>query len=180
MTQTNPDIPRALTETVLLIGFMGSGKTSVGQSLAFRARVPFLDTDEMISRNEGRPITEIFAQQGEEAFREMETALLKKLLEDRTGIRVISVGGGMPVREENRKLMRSLGKVIYLKASPEVLEKRLEGDKSRPLLQGGDLHQKILSMMEKRREIYEDAADISIFTDHMTVRETAKRILKMF
>ncbi len=187
MTEKAPEPSGKLRETILLIGFMGGGKTSVGQSLAFRANVPFLDTDEMICEKEGRTIPTIFEQQGENAFRDMETRLLRELVEEKENEKgapewtpqVISVGGGLPLREENRELMHALGRVIYLKASPEVLEKRVEGDQSRPLLQGGDRHAKILSLMAAREAIYEDAADISILTDHMTVRETARRILAM-
>ena len=183
---------------VFLIGFMGSGKTTVGRTLARILGRTFLDTDEMIVQDQQMPITQIFEKYGEPYFRDLETGLLRKLEKDlqetgrqETTIRetgreetgrqetdpsgyVISVGGGLPLREENRVIMKRIGIVIYLKASPDTLVERLKGDTSRPLLQGGNMREKILSLMEKRDSFYTQAAQIQLFTDEMSVRETAR------
>ena len=124
-------------KNVILIGFMGCGKTTVGLKLSYRLRMPVEDTDKLIERKEGRSISEIFEKEGEAAFRRMETALLEELRE-RSGARILSTGGGMPVNPANRSLLRQCGIVVYLKISPQLVYERLKGDKIRPLLQGED------------------------------------------
>lgn len=166
-------------ENIILIGYMGSGKSSVARSLAEKTGMAFLDTDHRIEENEKRKISDIFASDGEAAFRDMETALLKQLLDD--GFKgILSTGGGMPVREENRALLKQLGKVIYLRTSVDTLAMRLVGDRSRPLLQGETAEskkQKISDMLEAREPAYTDAADAVIPTDEMTTAGLADEIL---
>ena len=101
-----------LKNNLILIGYMGCGKSSVGHQLSDFFSAPFLDTDQLIEKKEGCSIKEIFSRQGEEAFREMETECLKELLNQRIQGTIISVGGGLPLREENRKLLNRLGQVI--------------------------------------------------------------------
>ena len=100
-------------KNIVLMGFMGAGKTTIGKKLAKALECEFIDTDEWIEKEQGRKISDIFAEDGEVAFRDMEKDLLKRLQnsEDRF---VLSIGGGMPVREENRALLRNLGTVVYL------------------------------------------------------------------
>ena len=98
---------------VVLIGFMGSGKSTMGIRLSYQLRYVLEDTDKMIEAKAGKTISEIFSQEGEEAFRQMETELLEKLVEKR-GQRVYSVGGGTPVRAVNRPLLKKLGTVVYV------------------------------------------------------------------
>ena len=105
---------------VVLIGFMGSGKSSMGIRLSYRMRYVLEDTDKLIEAGAGKTISEIFAQEGEEAFRAMETALLEKLVEKK-GQRIYSVGGGTPVRAVNRPLLKKLGTVVYLRTRPETI-----------------------------------------------------------
>lgn len=124
-------------QSLVLIGFMGSGKTTLGVKLSYRLRMPVEDTDRLIERREGRSVSEIFADDGEEYFRRLETELLEELAE-KAGGRIYSVGGGTPVREENRRLLKRLGRVIYLKASPETVYERIRDDATRPLLQCPD------------------------------------------
>ena len=156
-----------MPDYVLLIGFMGCGKTSVGKALAFRLGGVFLDTDELIEEEQGCTINEIFASRGEGAFRDMETDLLRSLIKKKEETKdapctVISVGGGLPVREENRKLMRELGTVIYLEADADTLYERLKNDTTRPMLQGGDRRERILSLMNAREALYIDAASLRV------------------
>lgn len=149
---------------VVLIGFMGSGKTSVGIKLSYRLRRVVEDTDKLIEKKEGRRITEIFAADGEEYFRDLETQMLRKLQESRAE-KIISVGGGTPVREENRSLLKQLGTVVYLRIRPETVYDRLKGDQTRPLLQGDDPKGRIATLLESRKDAYESCADLIIDVD---------------
>lgn len=170
---------------VILIGFMGCGKTTFGKWLADKQQMDFLDTDEFIESMEGRKISDIFAMDGEEYFRNLETETLKMLLGKIKGkeeyrIRkstVISVGGGLPVRKENQELLKKLGKVVFLDTSIDELLHRLEGDTTRPLLKGGELRERIEKLMEARYDIYEDVADIIVGTDSRTLNGIYKELM---
>lgn len=151
-------------DNIVLIGFMGSGKSTAGINLSYRLQCVLTDTDKVIEKKEGRSISEIFAAEGEEYFREKETELLKKLREERTR-QIFSVGGGTPLRAENRKLLRELGTVVYLKVSPKTVCERLRGDTTRPLLQGENPMEKIRTLLDEREELYREAADIIVETD---------------
>ena len=151
------------SESIVLIGFMGSGKTTLGRWIAREHGYTFLDTDDMIELKQQRSINDIFASEGEEYFRNLETEMIKSLA-DRDDKVVISVGGGLPVRKVNRKLMRRAGKVVYLRTSVDELEKRLKGDTKRPLLAGGNVREKIIALMDKREALYLDAADVVVDT----------------
>ena len=118
-------------ENIILTGYMGSGKTTVGKNVAKLKAYTFLDTDEMIVQQQRRSINEIFATEGEQAFRDMETALLRQLIDEKRERIVLSTGGGMPLRAENRQLLSKLGKVVYLKASPATIYNRIKGDTTR-------------------------------------------------
>lgn len=146
---------------VILIGFMGSGKTTVGLRLSYRLRRTVIDTDKEIEKEEKRTISDMFAEDGEEYFRDRETAYLHKLSES-TGCRIISVGGGLPLREENRRLLHELGQVFYLKASAETIYERVKHDTTRPLLQGDNPKEKIRSLLALRDNCYAEAADVTI------------------
>lgn len=162
---------------LVLIGFMGSGKTTLGVKLSYRLRMPVEDTDKLIERQEGRSVNEIFADDGEEYFRRLETELLEELGE-KSGGRIYSVGGGTPVREENRRLLKRLGKVIYLKTSPETVYERLQGDSARPLLQCPDPLGRIRQLMEERRAAYEDCADLVVDTDGTDIEDILIKIVE--
>lgn len=162
---------------LVLTGFMGSGKTSVGLKLSYRLRMTVEDTDKLIERREGRSISEIFAEQGEEHFRKLETALLTELTEQKY-LRIYSVGGGTPVREENRGLLKKLGTVIYLRVRPETVYERLRGDTTRPLLQCDNPLEKIRELLESRREAYEDCADLIIDVDELAIEDILNKIVK--
>lgn len=149
---------------VILIGFMGCGKSSVAVKLSYRLKQAMTDTDSLIEKRQGKTIAEIFAQDGEDAFRKMETEVLMGLKETAKN-QVISVGGGVPVREENRILMKEIGKVVYLRAKPETLYERVKDDTGRPLLQCSDPQEKIRTLLEERKEAYEAAADLIVDVD---------------
>lgn len=162
---------------VILIGFMGSGKTTIGKMLSGAAGYRFTDTDELIELREKRKINDIFATDGEEYFRDLETAVIKEIANtmDRT---VISVGGGLPVRDENRTYMKQNAVTVYLRATVDSLCKRLGSDTTRPLLKGDDLRKRIESLMEKRSRIYEEAADFVLDTDSLLPSEVVEKLLE--
>ena len=162
-------------KNVILIGFMGCGKTTVGLKLSYRLRMPVEDTDKLIERKEGRSISEIFEKEGEAAFRRMETALLEEPRE-RSGARILSTGGGMPVNPANRSLLRQCGIVVYLKISPQLVYERLKGDKTRPLLQGENPLSRIRALMEERSASYEACAHITIPVDGREMEEILDQI----
>ncbi len=164
-------------KAIVLIGFMGSGKTTVGIKLSYKMRMVVEDTDKMIECKKDMSISDIFATQGESAFRDMETELLTELSEKKTG-NIYSVGGGTPIREENRALLKKIGNVVFLRIKPETVYKRLQNDTSRPLLQGENPMEKIKTLMEQRKSFYEDAADVIIDVDDKSTDEIVNEILE--
>lgn len=160
---------------VILIGFMGSGKTTVGLRLSYRLRRPVIDTDKEIEREEQRAISDIFATDGEAYFRDRETACLRKLIES-ANHQIISVGGGLPVREENRALLHELGQVFYLQAKGETIYERVKDDTTRPLLQGGDPLAKIQALLNERDPYYRAAADVVIAVDGKSFEQIINEI----
>ncbi len=161
---------------IFLTGFMGCGKSTIGSYMADREHYSFIDTDSYIEEKEQRTIADIFEKDKEEAFRDMETETLRQLIASNTCETLIAVGGGLPVREINRILMHQLGAVVYLRASVSTLMEHLKGDNTRPLLQGGELHARIIALMEARESIYENNADVIIDTDNKTVEQIYKEL----
>lgn len=168
-------------KNLILIGFMGSGKSTVGFRLSYRLRCPMEDTDRLIEKEEGRTISEIFGTDGEEYFRDLETECIKKLVRNMRGTRqnkIISVGGGLPVREENHALLKQLGTVIYLRANAETIYERVKQDTTRPLLQCDDPQERIRTLMRSRAPFYEKAADFVIDVDGKRFEEILDEIEK--
>ena len=163
---------------VILIGYMGCGKSTIGRKLSYRLRKPFLDTDKQIEQKQKCTISEIFERYGEETFRDMETDYLKLLLEEKSEY-VIAVGGGLPLREENRRLLKQLGICIYLRATPDTIYDRLKNDTSRPLLQKEDPYAVICQMLEERSGIYESCADEILTVDHKKIEEITKELAEI-
>lgn len=161
---------------VVLIGFMGCGKSTVGIRLSYRLRRIVEDTDKLIEKRAGMTISEIFDARGEEGFRQMETECLKELC-TQTGERIVSTGGGLPMREENRALLKKLGCVVYLRISPECVWERLKDDTSRPLLQCENPTEKIRTLMEARAGKYETAADLIVDVDGKDMEQVVAEIL---
>lgn len=166
--------------SIILIGFMGAGKTTIGKKLAKELDYKFLDTDEMIVSREGMSINDIFDRYGEEHFRTLETELLAELVENNVENVIFSVGGGLPVRKDNHFYLKKLGKVIYLSVVESTIRERLAGDTQRPLLRGSEkeVADRINSMLEKRDPIYREVADIILQTDNMSVSEIVEEIIK--
>lgn len=162
---------------IILEGFMGSGKSTVSELISDKLELELIDTDEAIEEAEGRKISEIFEQDGEEAFRDMETELMEMVVSDHMRETVISLGGGLPVREKNRELLKKAGKVVYLRTSPETVYDRLKGDDTRPLLKSDDPLARIKELQDERGKIYEEAADIIVDTDGKTPVEVADEII---
>lgn len=162
-------------KNIVLIGFMGSGKTSVGVKLSYRLHLPVADTDKMIEQRQGRSISDIFAGEGEEAFRQMETELLREIAE-KNYERILSVGGGTPVREENRELLGRCGTVVYLRAKPETIYERLKDDTTRPLLQCEDPSRRIRELLAKREEAYSGCADVIVDVDDAPMEDILDQI----
>ena len=154
-----------MNDNIVLIGFMGSGKTTFGRWISRKHGYNFCDTDEYIEQKEHTTINDIFAAKGEEAFRDMETDTVREFACSlKKG--VLSVGGGLPLRKVNRELLKQVGTVVYLKASEDELCRRLRKDTTRPLLKGGNLKDKIHTLMQQREDIYIEAADIIIDTEN--------------
>lgn len=162
-------------KNIILIGFMGAGKTTVGKFLSREKEMLFVDTDDRIVSEQGRTIPEIFSEEGEEHFRNLETELLRRMQED-TYNAVISVGGGMPVRPENRRLLQELGCVIYLSATKETILERVKSDGSRPMLNGGDLISKVECLMKEREAFYRQTAHVDVRTDGRSIHHVVKII----
>ncbi len=165
---------------IILTGYMGCGKTTVGTCIADLADgYTFADTDALIVAQQGRSINDIFEADGEAAFRAMETALLEKLLAENTDRLVLATGGGMPVREENRRLLKALGTVIYIRVTPETVYGRIQHDTTRPLLQCENPMERIREMLGARAAAYEAAADVILDADRLTPRGAVEEILKL-
>lgn len=163
---------------IILIGYMGCGKSTVGRKAAKAVEYTFLDTDALIEQEEGMTIAKLFEEKGEPYFRAKETEVIRKLINEPRG-NIIATGGGLPMKEGNAELLKQLGTVIYLKAETETLMKRLTGSgDSRPLLQNGDLRNKIETMLAIRGPVYEAAADLVLQTDTMSFYEIICQIEK--
>ena len=162
---------------IFLIGFMGSGKTTIGRKLAAPIGFDFIDADHYIEQKSGLSVAQIFEQQGEVAFRKIEhNALLELLQRDYV---VISTGGGMPCYNNNIDLMLANGKVIYLKTSPQALTKRLMRSRTeRPLIKDrseAELRQYIEERLTEREPVY-NRAHISIQTENITTEEILRTL----
>ncbi len=165
-------------KSLILEGFMGCGKSRIAFELGKELKLRVLDTDKLIESRQEKSISDIFKDEGEEAFRDMETEQLELLTKDEQSY-IISLGGGMPCRKENRELLKKLGKVVYLRAEPEVLIKRLErGVEKRPMLSGHDLEQRVKELLEKRKGDYEEAADIIVDIGNEDVKTVTARVRK--
>jgi shikimate kinase len=160
---------------IVLIGFMGSGKSSVGRMLARRLRFQFLDTDTLIEERARMAIKDIFARQGEERFRERETAVLESLLGKRR--HVLATGGGIVTQPRNLPLLHQLGWVVLLKADPEELYRRVSRNRDRPLLHVRDPRGRVNEMLEVRQPLYEQAADFQVDSTGMRREDVAELVL---
>lgn len=161
---------------IVLIGFMGAGKTTVSDYLSTMFAMKVVEMDQVIAEREGMSIPDIFATYGEEYFRNKETQLLMEMQYEKSV--VISCGGGAALREENVAEMKKNGRVVLLTASPNTIYERVKDSTDRPNLNGNNNETYIAELMEKRREKYEAAADIVIHTDHKTVLQICEELIR--
>jgi shikimate kinase len=161
-------------KNIFLTGFMGCGKTSVGRVLSERLGYDFVDLDEAVVALAGASVKEIFASQGEPAFRRLESEALQRVA-SRTGV-VVSTGGGAVIAPLNRAVMRRAGCIVNLTATVEAIAARLTGDSERPLLQGDASAERIRNMLETREQFYADA-DLRIDSTAKTVEAVTAEIL---
>lgn len=168
-----------MEDNYVLIGYMGAGKTTVGKALAKQTGKKFIDTDSMIVKQMDLSINDIFSKYGEEYFRDLETKLLENLCQSAHDC-VVSCGGGLPLREENRAYLKRLGKVIYLNVNETDIIRRLKNDTTRPLLKGpkDEVKQRIHDMLEKRDPLYREAADVIIKSGKNKVPDVVSKIIE--
>lgn len=166
----------AIDYNIMLIGFMGTGKSTIANVLKEKLQVTQIEMDTLIAQEAGMSIPDIFATYGEAHFRDLETKMLEKFKEEKPV--VVSCGGGVVLRDENIDIMKGQGKIVLLTATPETIYQRVKDSTDRPVLNGNMNVEYISSLMEKRRARYEMAADITIATDGKTTEEICEEILK--
>ena len=172
MTADSPQQPSG--ENIVLIGFMGSGKSTVGRMLARRLRFHFLDTDHLLEERAQMSIKSIFARHGETHFRDRETATLESLLNTRR--HVVATGGGIVTQPRNLSLLRQLGWVVLLQADPDEIFRRVARNKDRPLLQVGDPRGQVDMMLAARQPLYDAVAQFRVDSTGMQREDVADAV----
>ena len=157
-----------------LVGFMGAGKTSVGELIAELTGKEVIDTDEYIVQKEQLTINDIFGQFGEDYFRQRETEVLNEISAVPA---IITTGGGIILNEKNRTFLKKSGRTIFLKCHPETVISRLGKDETRPLIRDKSLKD-IIDMYEARLPLYEECAHFTIDTESQTIEAVAKNIIE--
>jgi len=157
------------TPNIYLIGLMGSGKTTLGKSLAKKLNRPFIDTDQLIEQKSGVDVSLIFEFEGEIGFRERETKLLSEIALKKD--QIISTGGGIILSKYNRDIIANSGIIFYLKTQPAELVMRLQNDKTRPLLKGTNVKEKLNKLYAERSALYEMTADYVIETKNKRIAQ---------
>lgn len=160
---------------IFLTGFMGSGKTTIGEKLAAQLQYPIIDTDQLIEQEEGMTIKKIFSEHGESYFRELETKVLMNLTGENL---IVTTGGGMAIKAENRQLMKEKGTVFFLDCSLEEILRRTTGDTTRPLLNERPRHE-VEQLLNERLPFYREA-DYIIDTTSLSMEETVAKIIRLF
>ncbi len=163
-----------MSQSVILVGPMGAGKSTIGKLLASILELPFSDSDRVIEEKTGADIPWIFDVEGEAGFRQRETSVLAELLQSEA--MVVATGGGIVMKDENRNLLKGDGVVVYLTASVDQLVERTYKDKKRPLLQVEDPEAKIRELIALRDPLYREVADIIVQTDRRSPRAVAQEI----
>jgi shikimate kinase len=162
-------------QNIILIGPMGSGKSTIGNILAKKLRRDFQDSDYFIEQRTGVDIGRIFDIEGEHGFRDRESNALTELLS--LNSQVVATGGGSVLRKENRDLLRSRGYIIFLDTSVNQQMQRLRRDKKRPLLQTENPRERLEALFDARRPIYLELADLAVKTDRKQARKLASEII---
>ncbi|MEK6959286.1 MAG: shikimate kinase [archaeon] len=164
-------------KNIFLVGYRGTGKTSIGKKLAGIIKASFVDTDELIVKKAGKPIPQIFAEDGEPKFRELESQVLLDVCEQDG--QVVGCGGGMVTRDINIENMKKNGTVFLLKSDAKTIFNRIYRDNNRPALTDKDPFEEIVHMLEKRKDMYEKAKNFEIDTSKDSVYDCAIRIQKI-
>lgn len=162
---------------IILIGFMGCGKSTVAKELAEKLDMKVIDMDSEIEREEGRSISDIFAEDGEDYFRSLETSFLERAQGKRK--KIISTGGGIVTREQNVELLHNIGTVVFLQADIDHILNNVKGDTTRPLLQTDDIKGKITEMLELREPMYLSAADVIIQASGKTIENIVDEMVSI-
>ena len=165
-----------MNTNIVLIGFMGCGKSTIGKKLCRRLGLEFTDTDIYIEKTEGIPISRIFALKGESHFRTLEENACRSLC--KRGGNFIATGGGIIKNPKNTETLKNGGVIVYLKARPKHIYRNLAKDNTRPLLSGGGKYKKIKILLESRRQMYEEAADITVNVSFKTVNDIVGTIIR--
>jgi len=161
---------------VVLVGPMGAGKSTIGRALAEALGLGFHDTDTLIEQRSGASIAWIFDVEGEEGFRERETAAIRDLAAG-SGAAVVATGGGAVLREENRRLLSRMGTVVYLETSVKQQLARTRRDRKRPLLRSGDRERILADLLAVRDPLYREVADLVVRTDGRGAKAVVQEIL---
>jgi shikimate kinase len=156
-------------QNVTLIGFMGSGKTTIGQDLAPSLNFSFVDTDDLIVARAGKSVPEIFAESGEDHFRDLESEVLQSLSNESS--HVIATGGGIILRPENRALIKNIGFTVWLDATEDTIFERVSRNRERPLLHTPDPRETISNLLQTRRPLYQESADLVVSTNGLDFSE---------
>ena len=162
---------------LLLIGFMGAGKSTVGRLVAERLDLPFVDLDSLIEQRDGRSVSEIFETDGEPAFRALETSELESLKELVPS--VVSCGGGAVLSDANRVILKALGLVVYLRVTAAETLARVGDDSTRPLLAGAGGAAVAVRLLEAREALYSAIADAVVDTVDQTPQEVADQVVSL-
>lgn len=165
-----------LDHNIILVGFMGTGKSTIGQELAARLGKAFKDTDSEITRKMNMSIPDIFTQQGESGFREIESEVIREVLSGNE--QVVATGGGAVLAEINREVMLTNGYVVALTASWEVIVDRVRNDGNRPLI-AGNIEERVQTLLEQRRHAY-DFAHLTIDTGMLDVERIVDNIIAAY
>lgn len=162
---------------IILIGMMGSGKSTIAQSLSKKINLPALDTDQLIEEEYKSSITEIINLHGIEQFRVIENEILKDLYNTHTSPSIIATGGGIVTTQASRELLVKLGTVVWLEVTAETVLERLQGDTTRPLLQGNSKEAQIQQLIQERSEVYKQCSDYSLLVDNKDIEDITKEIM---
>ncbi|MBP3700601.1 MAG: shikimate kinase [Lachnospiraceae bacterium] len=168
---------KILQKPLYLIGFMGSGKSTVSRFLAETLEGKKIEMDDLLAERAGKPITQIFAEDGEEAFRQMETQLLEEIGVGEPAI--VSCGGGVVLRPQNVEIMKRTGTILMLSAMPETIYNRVKHSTKRPILNGNMNVEFIAGLMAKRDPAYRAAADVTVSIDGKTSEIVAGEIVEI-
>jgi shikimate kinase len=163
-----------INDNIFFVGLMGAGKTTIGKLLAKKLKKTFYDTDHEIEKKLGVKVSVIFELEGEEGFRKRETQMIDELTNKKDII--LATGGGAVLSEENRRLLKERGKVIYLNAKPQHLAKRMAFDKDRPLLQKGNMLDTLNNLYQERHPLYLGVSSFVVDTGQQKTQTIINKI----